>query len=245
MMKLVKQIPNFITCLNIFCGFLAIIFSFNSILLVYAPYLIFFAAIIDFLDGFAARMLKAYSLLGKQLDSLADMVSFGLAPGILAFRLVSGSLESGIPDNKFSEYALLLLPALIPVFSALRLAKFNIDENQTHSFTGLATPSSAILIASTLLIVLTNKNIEVQNFILNKITLSLLIIFDCFLMVSKLPMFSLKFKSASFKENWVQYLFIVSAILMFLLLKMYSIPLIVCLYILESFVIYIAKLENF
>lgn len=240
-MKLYKHIPNFLTSLNLLCGFFLIIFSFNDNLLIYAPYLIFLAAIFDFLDGFAARMLKAYSPLGVQLDSLADMVSFGIAPGILAFQLVSISLHSVTIDNKFLEYIYLFLPALVAISSAFRLAKFNIDEKQQTSFLGLATPSSAILIASTLLIVLVTKNIELQNFILNKVTIALLIIIDSFLMVCRIPMFSLKFKSKSFKENSVQYIFMAVAIIMLLLLKLNAIPLIICFYILLSLVLYIAK----
>jgi CDP-diacylglycerol--serine O-phosphatidyltransferase len=151
---MIKHLPNFLTSLNLIAGFVAIIISFNPYTLAIAPYLVFAATIIDFLDGFTARILKAYSPLGKQLDSLADLVSFGIAPGIIAFQLVKISLDLQPINNQFLTYFLLFLPALIPLFSALRLAKFNIDERQTSSFIGLATPSSAVLISSVLLVFL-------------------------------------------------------------------------------------------
>ena len=236
-----KHVPNILTSINLVCGFLAIILSFQSSTLIYAPYLIFAATIIDFLDGFAARLLDAHSAVGKQLDSLADMVSFGIAPGILAFQLVNLSINAEFFEHKYLFYSFLVLPALIPLFSALRLAKFNIDERQTHSFIGLATPSSAILIASTLLVYLTTRNIELRSFILNKITIIALIIVDSYLMVANIPMFSMKFKSASFKANKTQYIFIGFAVVMFCVLQLYAIPIIICSYILASLVIWTAK----
>lgn len=239
-----KHIPNALTCINLVCGFFAIILSFQQATLIYAPYLIFAATIIDFLDGFAARLLNAHSSMGKQLDSLADMVSFGLAPGILAFQLTIISINASAINNKIVEYIFLFLPASIPLFSALRLAKFNIDEKQTDSFIGLATPSSAILISSTLLVLLNTENVLLHNFILNKISISTLIVIDSYMMVSCIPMFSLKFKSASFKANRIQYIFIGLAVIMFCLLKLYAIPLIICLYILSSLIIWPAKLKK-
>jgi CDP-diacylglycerol---serine O-phosphatidyltransferase len=239
-----KHIPNILTSINLVCGFLAIVLSFQSDTLIYAPLLIFAATIIDFSDGFAARMLDAHSSLGKQLDSLADMVSFGLAPGILAFQLVILSINAETVDQKYLYYAFLVLPALIPLFSALRLAKFNIDENQTDSFLGLATPSSAVLIASTLLVYLTTDNIGLQNLILNKTAIVLLIIIDSYLMVSNLPMFSLKFKSASFKANKTQYIFIGFSVVLFCLLRQYALPLIICSYIIASLFMWSLKMKS-
>lgn len=234
-----RHIPNMLSGLNIICGFLAIVVSFRSNTLIYAPYLIFAATIIDFLDGFFARLLNAHSSLGEQLDSLADMVSFGIAPGILAFQLINLSLNAEPVEQKYLYYSFLVLPALIPLFSALRLAKFNIDENQTDSFLGLATPSSAILVASTLLVYLTTGNTGLQNFILNKITLTALIVIDSFLMISNIPMFSLKFKSASFGANRIQYFFIGFTVVLFCVLRFYALPLIIISYILVSFILLI------
>ncbi len=240
-----KHVPNILTSINLVCGFLAVILSFQDNTLIYAPYLIFAATIIDFLDGFAARMLNAHSSMGKQLDSLADMVSFGIAPGILAFQLVNLSINSEFIAQNYLLYAFMILPAFIPLFSALRLAKFNIDEKQTDSFIGLATPSSAILIASTLLVYLTTKNAGLQSFILNKITIVSLIIIDSCLMVSILPMFSLKFKSASFNTNKIQYIFIGFVVVLFCVLRLYAIPLIICSYILASIIIWLFELKKY
>src|SRR5688572_2390083 len=121
-----KYIPNSITCLNLFCGCLAIYFSFSNNL-VYAAYLVGLAALFDFLDGMLARVLKAYSEIGKQLDSLADMVSFGVVPGVIMFHLIAGSISGqttylGLPATVFP-----FIGFIITIFSALRLAKFNID----------------------------------------------------------------------------------------------------------------------
>jgi CDP-diacylglycerol--serine O-phosphatidyltransferase len=231
---MIKHLPNFLTSLNLIAGFVAIIISFNPDTLAIAPYLVFAATIIDFLDGFTARILKAYSPLGKQLDSLADLVSFGIAPGIIAFQLVKISLDLQPINNQFLTYFLLFLPALIPLFSALRLAKFNIDERQTSSFIGLATPSSAVLISSVLLVFLNTDSQVIMNLIINKIALSALIIIDSYLMVSSLPMFSLKFKSAAFNENKVQYIFLGLALILLIIFKLYSLPMIVLLYIIMS-----------
>lgn len=242
---MIKHIPNALTCLNLVCGFLAIVLSFQGEpMLIYASYLIFVATVIDFLDGFAARTLNAHSSIGKQLDSLADMVSFGLAPGILAFQLVNLSINAEAIDQRYLYYAFLFLPALIPLFSALRLAKFNIDENQTNSFTGLATPSSAILIASIILVYLTTENSELQNLILNKTAIAALIIIDSYLMVSNIPMFSLKFKSASFQANKTQYIFIGFAVLLFCVLRLYSLPIIIFSYILASLFMWSIKMKR-
>ena len=129
-----KHIPNTITCLNLFSGSMAVYYAFlGNYQLVFA--LVLLAAVFDFFDGFAARLLKAYSPMGKELDSLADMVSFGLAPGAVAFSLLRQTV--------FPEW-LAFAGFIIPVFSALRLAKFNIDERQTNSFIGMPTPANAI-----------------------------------------------------------------------------------------------------
>ncbi|MBN8695024.1 MAG: CDP-alcohol phosphatidyltransferase family protein [Bacteroidetes bacterium] len=163
-MNIKKHIPNAITCGNLFCGCLAIVSAFNGNLIASA-YLVGIAAVLDFFDGFAARILKVSGELGKQLDSLADMVTFGVVPGVMMFQMIKTSLlfqlinnASGngnfIPDTSAIAYdsiAISLLPFIaffITVFSGLRLAKFNIDTRQTTSFIGVPTPANAILIGS-------------------------------------------------------------------------------------------------
>ena len=143
-----KNIPNFITALNILCGSFSVVLAFEGYIL-WAAILIGIASIFDFMDGMAARMLNAYSELGKQLDSLADLISFGFAPSIILFVLMKKSLAiDSISFNQYSEIAFLAIPFLIVVFSAIRLAKFNVDTRQTSSFIGLPTPANALLIAS-------------------------------------------------------------------------------------------------
>lgn len=238
-MKILKYIPNTLTCLNLACGFVAIILSFNVRTFAMAGYLILAAAIFDFLDGFAARGLKAYSEIGKQLDSLADVISFGVAPGVLIFQLLQFTVMPWTIST--FEKSFYIIPALIPVFSALRLAKFNIDTRQTSSFIGLPTPASAIFIASISIIMISTGVLEIRQLILNRAIIFTIIALDCFLMVSNLPMFSLKMKSLSLKENIDKYLFIALSILLIITFKMYSAPLIIILYVAMSVIFYLIR----
>jgi CDP-diacylglycerol--serine O-phosphatidyltransferase len=155
MVTIQKHIPNFITSLNLAAGFMAVIFAANDDL-VAASYLILAAMIFDFMDGFSARLLKAYSDIGKELDSLADVVSFGVAPAMIIYKLISvrGSLFTAGSDATFSQTGSLLLniiPVLMPVCAALRLAKFNIDTEQKTSFKGLPTPANALAVITVLI----------------------------------------------------------------------------------------------
>jgi len=187
-----KHIPNFITCLNLFSGCVSTYLAFKGNYQgAFAAILL--AAVFDFLDGFAARLLKAYSPMGKELDSLADMVSFGLAPGAIVFSLLTETaINEWLPFFGF----------LIPVFSGLRLAKFNIDDRQTTSFIGLPVPANAIFWAGLVY--------SFPALLLNNVwALILLIGVFCFFLVSEIPMFSLKFKNIAWKENQTQYLFLI------------------------------------
>ncbi|MFC2118929.1 CDP-diacylglycerol--serine O-phosphatidyltransferase [Bacteroidota bacterium] len=145
--RIFRHLPNFITSLNMLCGCIGAIYAFNNDL-ISASILILIAAIFDFLDGMAARLFNAYSDVGKELDSLADIISFGFTPSVILFQLLKRSLniESFSFDLPIIELAGLILPFLIVVFSGLRLAKFNIDKSQTNSFIGLPTPASALFI---------------------------------------------------------------------------------------------------
>ena len=243
-MKIVKQIPNLLTSLNLTCGFIAIILAFQPNMHQFAPYLIFIAAVFDFSDGFAARMLKAYSELGKQLDSMADMVSFGVAPGIIAYQMIQVAYAPFIHTSTIVWALSYIVPALIPVFSALRLAKFNIDERQTTSFIGLPTPASAILIVSLALVLFNTSNIVLLGIITNPLIITSIIVADCFLMITELPMFSLKMKSLSFKENSTQYIFLLISIALIALFQLHALPLIIGLFIIESIVIRILKTKK-
>lgn len=152
-MNIKKNIPNAITCGNLLCGCLAIVSAFNGNL-IWSAYLVGIAAVLDFLDGFVARMLRVHSEIGKQLDSLADMVTFGVVPGVIMFHLIHISLLPGgfvFGPTEIEAMIIKYVPFiafLISIFSAVRLAKFNIDTRQSDSFIGVPTPANSILIAS-------------------------------------------------------------------------------------------------
>ncbi|MEG1545608.1 MAG: CDP-diacylglycerol--serine O-phosphatidyltransferase, partial [Tannerellaceae bacterium] len=188
-MNIKKYIPNTITCLNLVSGCVASVMALEGNLEL-AAYWIIIAAVFDFFDGFAARLLKAYSPIGKELDSLADVVSFGVAPGMVVFWLL-GQACTALPFGSLNVY-IPYLAFVIPAFSGLRLAKFNVDERQTTSFIGLPVPAHALLWAavgcSVLPIVHANEELFVSVVVVLSVVTSLLL-------VSEVPMFSLKIKS--------------------------------------------------
>lgn len=231
-----RHIPNFVTVLNLLSGFVGIWFvlEYNPF---YGALMIFLAAIFDFADGFLARQLKAYSNVGKSLDSLADMVSFGVLPGFLVFRLqtISIGLGSGyewIPDLSISETLFLLSPLVIPAFSALRLAKFDNDTRQSEEFRGLATPANAMFIAAWVY-----SYPQLQNgfsLLYNPWVIFGISVVLASLLVTDIPMFSLKFKSFGFKENSIRYIFLIGTLLVISVLQIPGIMLIISAYICVS-----------
>jgi CDP-diacylglycerol---serine O-phosphatidyltransferase len=204
-----KHIPNAITSLNLASGCIAIVFAFQGGTYMTAAYFIALAAVFDFFDGFAARLLKAYSPIGKELDSLADIVSFGVAPGIMVFNYIS---DLSLATN--SSIYLAYLAFLIPVFSALRLAKFNIDERQATSFIGLPTPANAIFWAFGIAGFF--NDIFDTNF--DPLIVIAVDLFSSWLLVSNLPMFSLKFKHYKWRGNRLRYYFLSGCLVLLLLL---------------------------
>lgn len=239
-MKIKKHIPNFITLLNLFAGLLSIYYGMIDELQ-FAGMMIFVAAVFDFFDGFTARLLNAKSEIGVQLDSLADMVSFGVAPAFLLFH----TIEYSIALTGISTWAYLPFVALmVPLFSALRLAKFNIDEEQQTSFIGMPTPAVAILLASfpiIILVCLTDNKGLYYDIVTNPYFLAGIAVASSLLMVSKLPMFALKFTSVSWAENQTRYIFIVLSVFLIFLLKLAAIPLIILLYLLVSLGFFLFK----
>ncbi|MCF8364352.1 MAG: CDP-diacylglycerol--serine O-phosphatidyltransferase [Bacteroidales bacterium] len=236
-MLIKKHIPNFITLLNLFSGSIAIVFAFKGNLMLSA-WFIGFAAIFDFLDGMSARLLNAKSPIGLQLDSLADVISFGLAPSFIVYQLMLQSYNA--PFLYFNDVNLMAFAAfLIPAFSALRLARFNIDENQTESFLGLPTPANALFFAS---LPLVNFQAEKEgldtmlSFLKNYWVLLGLAVSLSLLMVSSVPLFSLKLKNFRFQENQNRFILIIAAVILFVSIKFYALPLIVILYILISII---------
>ena len=222
-----KHIPNFITCLNLFSGCVAAYLAFKGN---YpgAFIAILLASVFDFMDGFAARMLKAYSAMGKELDSLADMVSFGLAPGAIVFSLLS---ETGI--NEWLPF----LGFMIPVFSGLRLAKFNIDDRQTSSFIGLPVPANAIFWAGLVY--------SFSPFLLNTVWLLLImVVVFSYLLISEIPMFSLKFKNITWKDNQNQFIFLIGCVLILAIFQLNAFSIIIGWYIASSIGINLIKKIN-
>jgi CDP-diacylglycerol---serine O-phosphatidyltransferase len=230
-----KHLPNAITCANLFSGCIGIVFCFKENL-IYASYAIFLAAIFDFFDGFASRVLHSYSGIGKDLDSLADMVSFGVLPSAILYELF---LQG--PQIKISPY-LNFIAFLIPVFSALRLAKFNVDTRQAESFIGLPTPANAILIASFPLIL--EQHTDLSKYILNPYGLSVFVIIMCALLVAEMPLMSLKFKNKDFQENIYRYLLLLFSAILILFFKFAAVPVVILIYITLSVIQFKIPHEN-
>ena len=240
-------VPNFITALNLASGSLAVFFAVDG-QLGWASVFILIAAVFDFLDGFSARLLKAYSSIGKELDSLADMVSFGLAPAAIVFTMLELTLfktNQPIQDIQanWSQWIVLFTSLLITIAGAFRLAKFNTDDRQSEQFLGMPIPANAIFFASLGLILELGTNQNIVPIILNKYTL-LASVFACsFLMVSELPMFNLKFKNLNLKENALRFLFLGTTVLMLIFLQVYALPLIIIWYVLLSAITYLAGIK--
>lgn len=233
-----RHIPNTITSLNLLSGCISIALAFEGYIL-FAVYMIFIAAIFDFMDGMSARLLKAYSVVGKELDSLSDVVSFGVAPSMIIFHMMKISLFKTvhlppIEQLTLSQIVFLLIPFFIAIISGVRLAKFNVDERQTENFIGLAVPASAIFFVSLYLVSLISTNDLLLSLLKNHYILAIVTILFSLLMVAELPMFSLKLKSLGFKGNKIRYIFIVLSVILLILLQTLAIPLIILLYILLS-----------
>lgn len=236
-MAIKKHIPNFLTCLNLLFGCISIAYSTQGMLGI-AAYLIFAAIILDFADGFAARALKAYSETGKQLDSLADMVSFGAAPAFILFYILDTQTvflqNKLIAQGSVQNQLLFILPFtsfIIAVFSALRLAKFNIDPRQTENFIGLPTPATALFISSMVFI---DGNSFFGEWFRNPYFLLIIIIFLSALMVSEISLFSLKMKNTKWNENSHRFIFILIAVILIAVLQFTAIPLVIMLYVVLS-----------
>ena len=240
-----RHIPNLITLMNVFCGCVATVFAVLNQLELTA-FFVFLGIIFDFFDGLAARMLDVKSELGLQLDSLADMVTSGLVPGIVMFQLLAMSMSGGwnvdfSPElsgsmvwSTLKSSALPLTGFLITMASAYRLAKFNLDENQVSSFIGLPTPANALLILSLPLILIHQNNDFINEIILNQWFLIGMTILSAFLLNSKIELFALKFKNWSFQDNAMRYIFIIVSLVLLITMKFLAVPVIIAFYILSS-----------
>lgn len=222
---MIKQhIPNALTSLNLASGMAGILFVLDG-QLDYGAYMIFLAAVFDFLDGFVARLLKVSSEIGKQLDSLADMVTFGVLPAFILFSLIESN-----SDNIYLPYTAFL----VGIFSALRLAKFNIDLRQSDRFIGVPTPANALLIST--IPFLSEKSTFFENLLSNPIALVLIGIVMSFLLVAELPLIAMKFKDFSFSNNIFRYSVIISSVISLILLGIAGIPFAIIFYIALSFI---------
>ena len=246
-----KQIPNIFTLFNLFFGCIAIIFAlqtnavviylndqYNSSFnipekLTWAAFCIIIAAVIDFLDGFVARLLKATSSMGKQLDSLSDVVSFGVAPAIIIYQLLRFGFAT--EENGLNASILWLLPAFIlSCAAAYRLAKFNLDETQTLFFKGVPVPAVGLLIASFPLILHFNTISNINGLLINKWFLYILIIVLSYLMVSNIRMMSLKFADFTLKNNIPKVTLLIIAVITAIFLHWIAVPIVFIFYILLS-----------
>ena len=230
-----KHLPNAVTCLNLLCGCLALTNIFAGRLDVGA-YFVAAAALADFADGLLARALRVSSAIGKDLDSLADMVSFGVVPGAMLFVLLQralGPLEPGTDTLVGWTQYVPYFGFLVTIFSALRLAKFNNDTRQTTSFIGLPTPACTLVVAS-LPLILTFDQFGLARIILHPGLLLGLTVLLSGLLVAELPLFALKFKNLRWGDNRRRFLFLLLAVALLLGLKAAAVPLIVLLYVLMS-----------
>ena len=248
-----KQVPNLITLLNLLSGCIGVILAMQNNL-VGAAIFVGLGIFFDFFDGLAARSLKVQSELGLQLDSLADLITSGLVPGIVMFQLMKKSIgaeyeltrewgSGSVLDFNFPVFALLGL--LITLGSAYRLAKFNIDDRQTTSFIGLPTPANAIFILSLPLILIYQSEAWVLDLILNKWFLLAVSVLSCFMLNAEIPLFALKFKNFSLKDNWYRFAFLIFALATLVLFQYLALPIIIVSYVLLSVILNISgnKLE--
>jgi CDP-diacylglycerol--serine O-phosphatidyltransferase len=244
-----KNIPNLFTLLNLFFGCIAVIFILQNGIFMYnnegvqyvgvpekiwmASFFIGLAALVDFLDGLVARLFKAVSPLGKQLDSLADVVSFGVAPGMIFYQLLRMSF-AGQEDGLDVSVCWFLPSLFIPCAAAYRLAKFNIDESQQYGFKGVPTPAAGLLVASLPLISWYSNNRIITEVLLNKWVLYGLIFLLAYLMTSSLPLMALKFKDYSIKSNLPKLVLMLLAVIAAIFLKWLAVPVVFIFYIVVS-----------
>ena len=243
-MHIKKNIPNFVTLLNLLCGSIAVLFAANNFF-VTAALFVFLGIFFDFFDGLLARKLNVQSALGLQLDSLADMVTSGLVPGIILYKLIAiavdappmaASSEWSLHWSGFSMAFIPIIGLFVTLASAYRLATFNLDEDQQAYFKGLPTPANTLLIMSLPLIMEFQDNDAINGIILNKWFLIALTLLSCYLLNSSIKLFALKFKDYSFKNNAIRYIFIILSLVLLIVLQFAAIPVIILLYILLSLI---------
>jgi CDP-diacylglycerol--serine O-phosphatidyltransferase len=236
-----RHLPNVLTLLNLFCGSIAVLFAVQN-QFVAAALFVFLGILFDFFDGFVARKLDVQSELGLQLDSLADMVTSGLVPGIVMFKLIANAVSIPEPEryetwnsslqlHGLEQSFLPLIGLFITLASAYRLATFNLDEDQQDYFKGLPTPANTLLIMSLPLIMEFQNSAMATTLILNPWFLIGLTVLSCYLLNSRITLFALKFKDWSVKSNAIRYSFLLVSLILLLIFHFVAIPMILMLYI--------------
>ena len=231
-MTIKKHIPNLITLLNLFCGCIALVFAFNAQFEM-AFYFVCLGIFLDFFDGFFARLFNVASPLGLQLDSLADMVTSGVVPGVVLFQMMVDHSSAG------AESYMQLFPYLgfiVALGSCYRLANFNIDTRQTDSFIGLPTPANALFILSLPLVLKYTDSLIIIELLTNPWFLLGIAVLSAYMLNAEIPLFSLKIKKFSLKENALQIVFLILSLLMLIFLHYVAIPLVIVFYVLLSVV---------
>ena len=229
-MNIKKHIPNCITLLNLFCGCIAVVYI-AKLEFEIAFYFVSLGIFFDFFDGFFARLFKVAGPLGLQLDSLADMVTSGVAPGFVMYFLLSNS-QHEISTNPYLPF----LGFIITLGSCYRLANFNIDIRQTNSFIGLPTPANTLFIMSLPLVVLYSDSLIVLEILTNQWVLLLITVFSAYILNAEIPLFSLKIKKFNLKDNALQIVFLIFAVVLVALLQYLAIPLIILSYVILSII---------
>ncbi len=224
-----KHIPNSLTCANLVCGCIGIYFAAHDSV-IFASWCIVFSCLFDFLDGFAARLFKSYSLMGKELDSLADMVSFGVLPAYILFSIFSSQI---LENKEFLQFLFLIMP----ICAALRLAKFNIDTRQAQHFIGLPTPAVALFVISIGFSVFKQNNFF-SHIYQNPYFLLVISLVLSALMVLNINLFSLKLNSLKFKEIWHLLLILFIGILLFFIFGSGGLPILLPFYLLLSKIVF-------
>ena len=231
MMTIKKQVPNTITLLNLFCGCIAMVFALNKEFEM-AFYFVSLGIFLDFFDGFFARLFQVSSPLGLQLDSLADMVTSGVVPGIVMYQMMGSS--SGYPKLDWIVEPFPFVGFLITLGSCYRLANFNIDTRQTDSFIGLPTPANALFILSLPLVLRDLDSFFVLELLTNPFVLIGITLLSVYMLNAEIPLFSLKIKQMSLNKNALQFSFLLSSLVLLVVFQYAGIPLVIVLYVLLS-----------
>lgn len=231
-MNIKKHIPNLITLLNLFCGCIALVFAFHRYYEM-AFYFVCLGIFLDFFDGFFARLFKVSSPLGLQLDSLADMVTSGVVPGLVMYQMLINT-STAMSDSYLQIFP--YLGFIITLGSCYRLANFNIDTRQTDSFIGLPTPANALFILSLPLVLKYSDSLVLLEILTNQWVLLTVTLLSAYILNAEIPLFSLKIKKFSFKDNALQIVFLSLSLLLLLFFQYSGIPLLIIFYVLLSVV---------